>query len=255
MRWGRHRAAGVVAAVLALAVLAGCAGTGGVNQARLSPEDVTASSAGPKNTHASRASSVKRDIEKLTASATPGSTGYKVGPQDILEISVFKVPELSKKVEVAAEGTINLPLVGEVHASGLTTRQIEHNVTKLLGQKYLQNPQVTILVAEYNSQRVTIEGAVKKPGVYPIKGQLTLLQSIAVAQGLERNADTSVLVFRKKGGRRAAARFELDEIRSGQVRDPRLAAGDVVVVKTSFSKEAFDNVLRIVPLARVFVLF
>jgi polysaccharide export outer membrane protein len=119
----------------------------------------------------------------------------------------------------------------------------------------LQNPQVTILVAEYNSQRVTIEGAVKKPGVYPIKGRLTLLQSIAVAQGLERTADTSVLVFRSKNGRRAAARFELAEIRSGKVTDPQLAAGDVVVVKTSFSKETFDNVLRAVPLARVFVPF
>jgi polysaccharide export outer membrane protein len=143
--------------------------------------------------------------------------------------------------------------VGEVRATGLTTREIEQNVTRLLGEKYLQNPQVTVLVAEYNSQRVTVEGAVKKPGVYPIQGELTLLQSIAVAQGLERTADTSVLVFRQRNGRRSAARFELDEIRSGRVKDPRLAAGDVVVVKTSVAKEAFDNVLKVVPLARVFV--
>jgi polysaccharide biosynthesis/export protein len=255
MGLGRCRTASVVGAIMALTVLAGCAGTGGVNQARLSPEDVTTASTEPGKSKVSASPSVKRDIDKLTASATPGSTAYKVGPQDLLEISVFNVPELSKKVEVAAEGTINLPLVGEVHAAGLTARQIEQKVTRLLGEKYLQNPQVTILVAEYNSQRVTIEGAVKKPGVYPIKGQLTLLQSIAVAQGLERTADTSVLVFRKKNGRRAAARFELDEIRSGKIKDPRLAAGDVVVVKTSFSKEAFDNVLRAVPLARVFVPF
>jgi polysaccharide export outer membrane protein len=243
----------IVGAVLVLTAVTGCAGSGNIDQARLSPEDVSTSSTELKRPRTSASAPVKRDIEKLTASATPGSVAYKVGPQDVLELSVFKVPELSKKVSVAAEGTINLPLVGEVRATGLTTREIEQNVTRLLGEKYLQNPQVTVLVAEYNSQRVTVEGAVKKPGVYPIQGELTLLQSIAVAQGLERTADTSVLVFRQRNGRRSAARFELDEIRSGRVKDPRLAAGDVVVVKTSVAKEAFDNVLKVVPLARVFV--
>jgi polysaccharide export outer membrane protein len=243
----------IVGAVLVLTAVTGCAGSGNIDQARLSPEDVSTSSTERKRPRTSASAPVKRDIEKLTASATPGSVAYKVGPQDVLELSVFKVPELSKKVSVAAEGTINLPLVGEVRATGLTTREIEQNVTRLLGEKYLQNPQVTVLVAEYNSQRVTVEGAVKKPGVYPIQGELTLLQSIAVAQGLERTADTSVLVFRQRNGRRSAARFELDEIRSGRVKDPRLAAGDVVVVKTSVAKEAFDNVLKVVPLARVFV--
>jgi len=253
MNYGRRHTTMIVGAVLVLTAVTGCAGSGNIDQARLSPEDVSTSSTERKRPRTSASAPVKRDIEKLTASATPGSVAYKVGPQDVLELSVFKVPELSKKVSVAAEGTINLPLVGEVRATGLTTREIEQNVTRLLGEKYLQNPQVTVLVAEYNSQRVTVEGAVKKPGVYPIQGELTLLQSIAVAQGLERTADTSVLVFRQRNGRRSAARFELDEIRSGRVKDPRLAAGDVVVVKTSVAKEAFDNVLKVVPLARVFV--
>ena len=100
-----------------------------------------------------------------------------------MDVSVFKVPELSKSVQVADTGTINLPLVGEVPAAGKTAQEVEQDLTKKLGAKYLQNPQVTVFVKEYNSQRVTIEGAVKKPGVYPVRGKTSLLQFIAMAEG------------------------------------------------------------------------
>ena len=93
--------------------------------------------------------------DKLTSAATPGSSGYKVGPLDVVEFSVFKVPELTRTVQVAETGTVNLPLVGEVHAAGRTAQEIERELARTLGAKYLQSPQVTILVKEYNSQRVT----------------------------------------------------------------------------------------------------
>ncbi len=192
--------------------------------------------------------------DTFTSAATPGNTAYKIGPQDVLEISVFKVPELSRSVQVADAGTVNLPLVGEVPAAGKTARQFERELTQKLGAKYLQSPQVTVYVKEYNSQRVTIEGAVNKPGVYPIRGKTSLLQFVAIAGGLGPASDSSsVVVFRNIDGKRSAAKFNIDEIREGNASDPAMQQGDVIVVSESAIKAAFQNVLKAVPLTNVFI--
>jgi polysaccharide export outer membrane protein len=191
---------------------------------------------------------------KLTEASIPGTTGYKIGPQDVLEISVFKVPELSKVVQVTEAGTFNYPLIGETEAAGHTAREIEKNLTSKLGAKYLQKPQVSVMVKEYNSQRVTIEGAVKKPGVYPIQGRMTLIQALAIAQGLDPNSDNNVIVFREASGKRSAARFDVSSLRSGEATDPELKAGDVIVANSSATKEMFNNFLRALPVASVFAL-
>jgi len=192
-------------------------------------------------------------VRKVALSATslsdPSSKAYKVGPLDVLDVTVFKVPDLSKSVQVSENGTISFPLVGEVQAGGKTAREIEQSLTKLLGAKYLRNPQVTVFVKEYNSQRVTIEGAVKKPGVIPMVGGLSLLQAVAQAQGLETTAETSALVFRVTNGKRAAAKYDISDIRDGKADDPQLQAGDVIIVPTSDMKEGFNTVLRVLPLA------
>jgi polysaccharide export outer membrane protein len=191
----------------------------------------------------------------LASSATPGSSAYKIGPLDLLEISVFKVPELSKSVQVADVGSINYPLVGEIQAAGRTPQEVERELTQKLGAKYLQSPQVTVLVKEYNSQRVTVEGAVKKPGVYPLRGPTTLLQSIAMAEGLDKtSASGDVVVFRTTGGKRTGARFDIDTIRDGTADNPTLMAGDVVVVTDSALKTAFSNFMKAVPAAGAFAL-
>jgi len=113
---------------------------------------------------------------------------------------------------------------------------------------------VTIFVKEYNSKRVTLEGAVKKPGVFPIQGRLTLLQAIATAQGLDPNSDSTVVVFRDQDGKRAAARFDISDIRAGNTQDPELQAGDVVVAVTSAAKETFNSIVKLLPFASVFAL-
>jgi len=167
---------------------------------------------------------------------------------DVLEISVFKVPELSKSVQVANTGTINLPLVGEVAAAGKTAAEIEKDLTQQLGAKYLKSPQVTVYVKEHNSQRVTIEGAVRKPGVYPVRGTLSLLQLIATAEGLDKDLySKDVTVFRTVDGQRTPQVFDIDAIREGKADDPPLRQGDLVVVDTSASKTAFQNTIRILP--------
>ena len=210
---------------------------------------------GSQTDSASAKSQLSRAASTLTAAATPGSTGYKIGPLDVLDITVFKVPELSRSVQVADSGSVNLPLVGEVPAAGRTAQDVERDLAARLGAKYLQSPQVTVYVKEYNSQRVTIEGAVKKPGVYPIRGNASLLQFIATAEGLDPASDSSVVVFRQTDGQRSAARFDIDAIRSGQAEDPRIQPGDVIVANASEVKAAFQNFVKALPVASVFVPF
>lgn len=198
--------------------------------------------------------SLHDSAEAIAAVSTPGAGTYKIGPQDVVEISVFKVPELSKSVQVSEAGTVNLPLVGEVIVAGKTAREFEKELTRQLGAKYLQKPQVTAIVKEYNSQRITVEGAVKKPGVLPIQGTMSLLQAVAMSQGLEESSDDTVLVFRNSNGARKAARFDVSEIRTGAADDPQLMAGDVIVAGTSTLKKNFNGFLKVLPVAGLFAL-
>lgn len=190
------------------------------------------------------------ELGAFASAATGGNSAYKVGPLDVLEISVFKVPELSKSVQVADTGTINMPLLGEVRAAGKTAQEIERDLTRSLGAKYLKSPQVTVFVKDHNSQMVTIEGAVKTSGVFPIKGRLSLLQLVALAGGPNPDIySKDVTVFRTVDGLRTSKVFDIDEIRAGKAEDPALRQGDVVVVDTSGAKTAFQNTLKILPAA------
>src|SRR5262245_61661912 len=126
-----------------------------------------------------------RSAQALTSTATPGNNAYKIGPYDVLDVVVFKAPELARSVQVADTGTVNLPLLGDVPAAGKTARQLEQDLASKLGAKYLQSPQVTVQIREYNSQRVTVEGAVKNPGVHSLKSKTTLLQLVAISGGLD----------------------------------------------------------------------
>jgi polysaccharide export outer membrane protein len=183
------------------------------------------------------------------AGASDGTaSGYAVGPLDVLEISVFKVPELSKSVQVADTGTINMPLLGEVRAAGKTAQEIEQDLTRQLGAKYLKSPQVTVFVKEHNSQTVTIEGAVMKPGVYPIQGKLSLVRLVATAGGLNNDLyEKNVTIFRTIDGARSSNVVNIDEIRAGKDPDPALHEGDVVVIDNNAGKVALQTTLKIVP--------
>ncbi len=185
----------------------------------------------------------------LASASDPKTKAYKIGPRDVLEVAVFKVPDLSKVVQVSESGTINYPLVGEVEAGGRTAREVEQDLTKLLGAKYLQSPQISVFIKEYNSQRITVEGAVKKPGVYPIIGGMSLLQAIATAGGFEGNADETVLLIRQKNGKSSAGKFDVSQVRHGKAEDIQLEAGDVVIAPTSDIKQGMEVFLRLVPLA------
>jgi polysaccharide export outer membrane protein len=188
--------------------------------------------------------------DKLTSAARPGNAAYRIGPLDVLDVSVFKVPDLAKTVQVSEDGTINYPLVGTVPAAGRTAKELEQDLSQKLGAKYLRSPQVSVLVKEFNSQRVTIEGSVKTTGVYNIKGNTTLMQMLAMAGDIDASvASGDIVVFRTVDGQRSAAKFDADAIRSGKAEDPPLQPGDVIVVNSSDTKVALQNVLKVLPLA------
>ena len=191
----------------------------------------------------------------MSAAATPGQSGYLLGPRDVISIDVFKVPDLTRSVQISETGTVNLPLVGEVRASGRTAQELERDLTARFGGRYLKDPQVSVRVAEYNSQRVTVEGAAaKKPGVYPLREKNTLLDIMAQAGGIDRDIGSSdLVVFRRdERGARTAAVFDLDAIRAGTAEDPVMQPGDVIVVDTSTAKVALNNVMRYAGFAMMF---
>lgn len=194
-----------------------------------------------------------KTADGFIAASAPGNTAYKIGPQDVIEINVFQVAELSRVAQVADNGAIGMPLLGELPAAGKTAQELERDLARRLTQ-YLQKPQVSVIVKEYNSQRITLEGAVKKPGVLPLRGKTSLLQTIAQAEGFSDTADTTVVVFRQTDKGRAAARFDVAEIRAGNTEDPLLQSGDVIVVGTSALKEGMQSLMKIMPLASVFAL-
>ena len=120
---------------------------------------------------------------------------YTIGPRDILQITVFDEPKLSKDVAVDEDGNIRLPWLREVKVGGLTLRKAEDYIEQLL-KRYLKRPQVTILVKEYNSQKVYVLGAVKSPGSYPLTGDTTLLEIISKAGGIIPEGGKTILLVR-----------------------------------------------------------
>lgn len=178
-----------------------------------------------------------------------GTQDYRIGPQDLLELQVFGVEALNRTVRVNSRGLISLPLIGVIQAAGLTNEELEAALAEKLAQDYLQDPQVSVFIKEFTSQRVTVDGAVKSPGIYPLKGQTSLLQVLATAQGLTSVADpSSVKIFRVgPNGMRDVQEFDLEKIRSGEVRDPEVRNDDIVQVGEStgkaFAKELIEFIV------------
>ena len=156
---------------------------------------------------------------------------YRVGPKDLLEISVFGADELSRTVRVSEDGKVTLPLLGEVLVDGLTKSELEKKLAALLGEKYVQNPQVTVFIREYQSKRVSVLGAVEKPGPYQLLGRLTLMQIVSEAGGLTRDAGSVIIIIRQLAdGTSTSLRISIDDLflKGDAKLNVPLEAGDIV---------------------------
>jgi len=137
---------------------------------------------------------------------------YVIGPRDLLEIKVFELPEFDHTVRVSEDGSITLPLVGNVQIGGLTKDKAEKKLSELL-EKYVKKAQVSIFIKEYQSSRVAIIGAVEKPGMYELVGRQTLLQMISQAGGFKDTAADEIYVLREgQDGTTASISIDLEDL-------------------------------------------
>ncbi len=138
---------------------------------------------------------------------------FKIGAKDLLEISVFGLEELNRTVRVSEEGKISLPLLGEIQVEGLTKTELEKKLSQLLEEKYLQDPQVTVFIKEYQSKRVFMLGAVEEPGPYELLGRQTLLHLISQAGGLTSDAGDEIIIIRNlQDGTNTSFRIPIDSL-------------------------------------------
>ena len=187
------------------------------------------------------------------AQAEPvANASQPIGALDLLNISVFQVQNLTGEFRVDDAGKIDYPLLGSVQAQGRTTDELSRQLAAGLSQKYLQSPNVQVSIKERAEQKVTVDGSVKLPGVYKVKGPTTLIQAVAMAQGLTEDANPSrVYVFRTIHGERVAGAFDLKMIRRAQAADPVIYGNDIVVVDGSKSRQMFRDLISTIPVLGV----
>jgi polysaccharide export outer membrane protein len=184
---------------------------------------------------------------------TPLESSYKIAPMDTITIKVFKMPDLSGDYEVDLTGQVSMPLIGEIGAAELTTAELDQRLTQKFGERYLENPDVSVGVKASTRRSVTIDGSVKSAGSFPVNGPLTLMQAVALAGGTAEDANARrVAVFRTVGGKRQAAAFDLTSIRRGESEDPSIYPGDIVVVDGSAVKATQKQILNSLPILSIF---
>jgi polysaccharide export outer membrane protein len=188
-------------------------------------------SAGAQNNPPSSGSAASPVANAAAKSATD-DPNYIIGAQDVVDISVWKEPDLSRSVPVRPDGKISLPLLNDVQAAGLTPTQLASQITTSLN-KFLTNPQVTVIVSNINSQRIFILGEVTKPGAYPLLPGMTILQGLSSAGGFTPFANVKkIYVLRQENGKQEKDFFNYRDVITGKQPGENIAlrAGDTLVV-------------------------
>jgi polysaccharide export outer membrane protein len=161
---------------------------------------------------------------------TPDDGDYKIGPEDVLDISVWKNEELSRTVPVRPDGKVSLPLVNDIQAAGLTPSRLRQELTRRLSE-YVPSPEVAVIVREVHSAKVSVVGAVRSPGRYEVRSPATVLELIALAQGFTDFAARDRIVVLRQNGTPSRITFNYRKITDGTDQDNFFVqAGDIIVV-------------------------
>jgi polysaccharide biosynthesis/export protein len=187
-----------------------------------------------ENERPTQSASVRTSEEHSAVASTPAKAGpeYVIGPDDVLDVSVWKEPELTRSLQVRPDGKISMPLLNDVQAAGLTAAQLSQVISERL-KKYLTTPQVTVILTQINSQKVYVLGEVTRPGAYPVLPGMNILQAISSAGGLTPYANTKkIMLMRNENGVEAKYPFSYKEVLDGRRADEniRVKAGDTIVV-------------------------
>jgi polysaccharide biosynthesis/export protein len=176
-----------------------------------------------------------------------------INPLDLLNITTFGVPEFTGDYGVDESGQIQLPLIGGYSVVGKTAQDLGLELSRVLGERLLRSPQVVVTLKSQLSQRVTVDGGVREPGIYSFNGQLTLMRAVAMAKGTTDNANPRrTLIFRVIDGKRNAAAFDLQDIRRGLADDPKIYREDVVVIENDKSRQLFRDFVSTIPVIGIF---
>jgi polysaccharide export outer membrane protein len=205
------------------------------NAAAIQPQPASASTSGP-------------NAAAIHPQPTSGSSAdYHIASGDVLQITVFQIPDFNRDAQVDAAGNVFLPLIGGVPAAGKTEHEVETEIARRLQAKYLQNPQVLVTIKDAVGLRVSVQGAVKSPGVIQIRGDTTLTTVLAQVGGFTDTADkSSVLVVRNNDqGQRVAGKMDAGAILAGTAPDPRIYGGDTIEVDDSFIRSAGKDALQV----------
>ena len=189
------------------------------------------------------AASVWFGLVVCPAAAEQAQTDYQVGAQDILRITVFDEPELTGLFTIDADGSLTYPLLGRVSVDGSSLREIQDQLSKLLGDGFLINPQVSVEISEYRSQRIYVLGEVRSPGVYTLQGNMSLIEVLVEAGSTTVNAGMEVQIVRRPGTPQEdsgpvlpedadveVTYVDLRDIQSGRLSRVTLQDGDTVYV-------------------------
>jgi polysaccharide biosynthesis/export protein len=179
----------------------------------------------------------KKASPTTSASSEPSSSDvnastYVIGPEDVLDINVWKEPDNSRTVPVRPDGKISLPLLNDVMAAGLTPMQLQAAITEGL-KKFISEPQVTVIVTAVNSRRVYVLGEVARTGALPMLPNMTVLQALSAAGGLSQFAkQNGIYVLRTENGRQVTFPFNYKDVVRGKRPEQNilLKSGDTIVV-------------------------
>jgi polysaccharide biosynthesis/export protein len=180
-------------------------------------------------------STQKPGPDKSSASApvsapSPVEQDYHIGPQDVVQIDVWKEAEITRTIPVRPDGKISLPLLNDVQAAGLTAMQLAGNIRDGL-TKYLNNPQVTVTVVTINSRRIFVTGEVGRSGALPLLPGMTALQALSSAGGFTQFArEKNIYILRTEGGKQTKIPYDYKSVLKGKKEDIVLQPGDVIVV-------------------------
>ena len=181
---------------------------------------------------APRISSMTEAQAGAAQAVPPDQEKYLLGPEDAIEISVWKEPELTKQLVVRPDGKITYPLIGEIQASGMTVKDLQKEVSKRL-EKYVTDANVTVILLKAQYYKIFVTGKVNKPGDFIVGRPTTVMQAISMAGGLSPFASPgSIVVLRRVGDKEEAYSFNYNKVARGQFLEQNrtLLPGDVVVV-------------------------
>lgn len=181
---------------------------------------------------AGKSASAPAAAQAPAAVAATTDASYKIGPQDVLKVDVWKEVELTRAVPVRPDGKISLPLLNDVQAAGLTAMELANNISEGL-KKFINNPQVTVTVIEINSRRIYVNGEVTRPGAFSLLPNMTVLQALTSAGGFTQFARTNkIYVLRTEGDKQVKHPFNYKEVVNGKRPEDNivLQPGDTIVV-------------------------